>query len=106
MKYFEVTVQTDSKWIEIISNAMFESGADGVSILDSSDYKELIKTDVIWDYVDEDVFKDSDIATASTLIPYDDTGVFLNKLKETIKFYLQFNDIKYSISSRIVENQT
>ena len=105
MKYFEVTVQTDSKWIEIISNAMFESGADGVSILDSSDYKELIKSDVIWDYVDEDVLKDGDTATASTLIPYDDKEIFLNKLKEIIKFYLQFNDIKYNISSRIVENQ-
>lgn len=105
MKYFEVTVQTDSKWIEIISNAMFESGADGVSILDSSDYKELIKSDLIWDYVDEDVVKDSNIATASTLILYDEKKRFLSKLQETIKFYLQFNDIKYNISSRVIENQ-
>lgn len=105
MKYFEVTVQTDSKWIEIISNAMFESGADGVSILDSSDYKELIKSDLIWDYVDEDVVKDSNIATASTLILYDEKERFLSKLQETIKFYLQFNDIKYNILSRVIENQ-
>lgn len=63
---------------------MFDVGAGGVSILDSNDFLELVKSDVIWDYVDESVLKHSDVVKVSTVVDIDDVS-FEARLRDRLE---------------------
>lgn len=72
MKYKTITVFTDHSNADLISSIMFDAGAGGVSILDKQDFLDLIKSDIIWDYVDESVLSQSDEVKVSTICDIDD----------------------------------
>lgn len=84
MKYKTITVFTNHNDADLISSAMFDAGAGGVSILDKQDYLDLIKSDVIWDYVDESVLMQSDEVKVSTICDVDDNE-FLKKLETRLE---------------------
>lgn len=89
MKYKTITVFTNHNDADLISSAMFDAGAGGVSILDKQDFLDLIKSDVIWDYVDESVLMQSDEVKVSTICDVDDND-FLKRLEtrlEEMKVY-------------------
>lgn len=93
MKYNTITVFTNHNDADLISSAMFDAGAGGVSILDKQDFLDLVKSDVIWDYVDESVLQQSEIVKVSTMYEQDDKEFYarlienLNELKENgVKF--------------------
>ena len=67
MKYKTITVFTNHNDADLISSAMFDAGAGGVSILDKQDFLDLVKSDVIWDYVDESVLEQSEVVKVSTM---------------------------------------
>ena len=72
MKYKTITVNTTHRDSELVSSAMFDVGAEGVTILDKQDFLDLVKSDVIWDYVDESVLLQGDDVKVSTIAPIDD----------------------------------
>ncbi|MBO4381210.1 MAG: 50S ribosomal protein L11 methyltransferase, partial [Clostridia bacterium] len=72
MKYKTITVSTTHKDADLVSSAMFDVGAQGVSIIDKQDFLDLVKSDVIWDYVDESVLLQSDDVKVSTITEIDD----------------------------------
>lgn len=72
MKYKTITVTTNHQDAELVSSAMFDVGAQGVTILDKQDFLELVKSDVIWDYVDESVLNAGDEVKVSTITDVDD----------------------------------
>ncbi len=80
MKYKTITVFTNHNDADLISSAMFDAGAGGVSILDKQDFLDLVKSDVIWDYVDESVLMQSDEVKVSTICDVDDKD-FLPRLE-------------------------
>lgn len=84
MKYKTITVFTNHNDADLISSAMFDAGAGGVSILDKQDFLDLIKSDVIWDYVDESVLMQSDEVKVSTICDVDDNE-FLKKLETRLE---------------------
>lgn len=93
MKYNTITVFTNHNDADLISSAMFDAGAGGVSILDKQDFLDIVKSDVIWDYVDESVLEQSEIVKVSTMYEQDDKEFYarlienLNELKENgVKF--------------------
>lgn len=52
---YKFTVTTTHQASELISDAMFDLGAQGVSIVDPQDFDEIDKNGVVWDYItDED----------------------------------------------------
>ena len=61
MKYKEITVNTTTDGSDLVSMVLYECGSDGVSIYDSKDILDLIKSDIIWDYIEPDVLKQSPI---------------------------------------------
>lgn len=83
MKYKTVTVFTNHKDADLVSSAMFDAGAGGVSIFDSQDFYDLVKSDVIWDYVDKSVLEQSDDVKVSTVTDIDDDG-FVSRLAERL----------------------
>lgn len=85
MKYRRITIITDHALSELIASAMFEAGAEGVDVSDRQDFIDLIKSEVIWDYVDESVSNAADEVRVSAAIPADDDGfygVLLERLAE------------------------
>mgnify|MGYP000410658121 FL=1 len=84
MKYKTITVFTNHNDADLISSAMFDAGAGGVSILEKQDFLDLIKSDVIWDYVDESVLMQSDEVKVSTICDVDDNE-FLKRLETRLE---------------------
>lgn len=61
MKYKEITVNTTTEGSDLVSMVLYDCGSDGVSIYDSKDILELIKSDIIWDYIEPSVLEQSPI---------------------------------------------
>lgn len=96
MKYKTITVFTNHNDADLISSAMFDAGAGGVSILDKQDFLDLVKSDVIWDYVDENVLEQSEVVKVSTMYEQDDSDFPINLeaiLEELKKNGVQFGEI-------------
>lgn len=108
-KYKSVTVITNHDDSDLIASAMFDAGAAGVSVCDKQDFLELIKSDVIWDYVDEDILLQSDDVKVSTIIGLSDTGYEdrLGKiLQDMEKFGVRYGEISIGeIDSADYENE-
>lgn len=96
MKYKTITVFTNHNDADLISSAMFDAGAGGVSILDKQDFLDLVKSDVIWDYVDESVLEQSEVVKVSTMYEQDDSDFPIKleaNLEELKKNGVQFGEI-------------
>ncbi len=96
MKYKTITVFTNHNDADLISSAMFDAGAGGVSILDKQDFLDLVKSDVIWDYVDESVLEQSEVVKVSTMCEPTDKEFIGNlqaNLEEMKKNGVQFGEI-------------
>lgn len=103
MKYISITVSTSSKDADLVASAMFDVGAGGVSILDSKDFLELVKSDVIWDYVDESVLKQSEIVKVSTVVDTSDADFEL-RLRDRLEEMKRAGGVCYSeISSSVID---
>ena len=94
MKYKTITVTTNHEDAELVSSAMFDVGAAGVTILDKQDFLDLVKSDVIWDYVDENVLLQSDDVKVSTIVDVDDKD-FAKNLEKRLEEMHNAGGIKY-----------
>lgn len=109
MKYKTITVFTNHNDADLISSAMFDAGAGGVSILDKQDFLDLVKSDVIWDYVDESVLEQSEVVKVSTMYELGDKDFEANleaNLEVLKKNGVQFGEIlKGEIDAADYENE-
>lgn len=109
MKYKTITVFTNHNDADLISSAMFDAGAGGVSILDKQDFLDLVKSDVIWDYVDESVLEQSEVVKVSTMYELGDKDFEANleaNLEELKKNGVQYGEIlKGEIDAADYENE-
>lgn len=109
MKYKTITVFTNHNDADLISSAMFDAGAGGVSILDKQDFLDLVKSDVIWDYVDESVLEQSEVVKVSTMYELGDKDFEANleaNLEELKNNGVQFGEIlKGEIDAADYENE-
>ncbi len=94
MKYKSISLTTNHSASDLIASAFFDAGAEGVSIYDKEDFKDLLKSDVIWDYVDETILNSSSDVKICTLIGQDDTE-FEQKLVNYLEELKSYSDIKY-----------
>lgn len=94
MKYLTITVSTDHSSSELISSAFFDVGAEGVSVVDKQDFLDLVKSDVIWDYVDEAVLNQTDVVKVSTVVDVDDVD-FANRLSDRLDEMKKYGGIAY-----------
>jgi ribosomal protein L11 methyltransferase len=96
MKYKTITTTTNHDSAELVSSAMFDVGAEGVSILDKQDFLDLVKSDVIWDYVDESLLTASDAVKVSTVVTPDDKDFELrleDRLNEMKEYGVVYGEI-------------
>jgi len=94
MKYKTITVNTTHGDSELVSSAMFDVGAEGVTILDKQDFLDLVKSDVIWDYVDESVLLQGDDVKVSTIASVDDKD-FAKRLEKRLAEMKEAGGLEY-----------
>lgn len=99
---YKFTVTTNHQASEIISDAMFDLGAQGVSITDPMDFDEIDKNGVVWDYLTEDDRKGDVTVDAffDTDNPESINNVIENRLRfieETFPFPKGTFSVKYEI---------
>lgn len=96
MKLKKITVITDHANAEMVSCAMFDAGAEGVEILDREDFASLLKSDVIWDYVDEAAFSAGTEVRVSAVVPEEDAcflGNLTSRLEEMRSCGVKYGEI-------------
>ena len=101
MKFKTITVFTNHQDADLVASAMFDAGAGGVSILDRQDFLDLVKSDVIWDYVDESVLLASEDVKVSTVTEIDDTD-FADRLEARLEEMRTAGGISYG---EIIEDE-
>ena len=60
MDYKEITVTTTHECADIVSLILIEEGSEGVSVKDIHDIAELYNSEIIWDYIDNNILLDND----------------------------------------------
>lgn len=104
MKYKLVTVTTDHDNSELVASAMFDAGAEGVDILDREDFLDLLRSDVVWDYADEELLRASDEVKVSSVIAEDDAS-FVPALEERLAD-MATRGVRFGeISSRLIDEE-
>lgn len=102
MKSKEITILTNTQGAELVANILEELGSNGVSIYDTSDLAELIKSDIIWDYVDESLLIKNEIVKVSGYFNEDesvenDISKMLEILKDNSPFKLGSLEMTVSV---------
>lgn len=86
MKWYEISVNTTSEGTELIADAFFSIGCvGGVKIIDKNDVTDALNSQVMWDYVDEEVFKNAEISKVSGYVSK-------NELNEKLKEFKTYCD--------------
>lgn len=83
MRYKHITVITDHENADLVAEAMFEAGAEGVDIMDRQDFADLLKSDVVWDYVDDSLLLAGEDVRVSCVSAEDDE-TFLPALSDAL----------------------
>lgn len=95
MKFKEITINTTTEASDLVAMVLTDCGSEGVSIYDSSDILQLIKSDIIWDYIDENVLIQSPVVKVKGFYneenfsqTYNAVQAELEELKENSPFNL------------------
>ncbi len=90
MKWNEIIVNTNTEGTEIIADAFFSIGCNGgVKIIDKQDIIDVMNSEQMWDYIDEDLLNESTVAKVSSFASLEETKTVLAKLNE----YLESSDV-------------
>ena len=60
MKWYEVTLVSTHEGADLFADALFSVGCSGVSIYDKQDIVALYDSDIVWDYIDENLVNNLD----------------------------------------------
>lgn len=85
MKYKEISVDTTTEGSDLVAMILYECGSEGVSIYDSKDILDLIKSDIIWDYIEPDVLVQSPIVKVKGCYSEDNFDKVYLKVLESLE---------------------
>ena len=109
MKYRKISVISNRFSADIISQIMFDLGADGVSIEDPADFYDLVQSENVWDYVEQkDLLNREDVVVIS-MYDNEDPNLLTNlkeKLDEIKPYGFTYSEIvKGEVDSNTWENE-
>ena len=86
MKFTEVTVHTSSEGSELVADILWRYSNYGVAISDVKDVIALQKDKVMyWDYMDEELTRDTGEALVKAFITVDDTSAYMPQIRADIE---------------------
>lgn len=108
MIYKEITIYTTTEAADLVADIFFSQGGSGVCIHDKNDLAELYKTNVIWDYIDENIISQNDgIVSVKGFVPSDCFKEKMQVIQSELEFLKQnsvFNTGSLEITVRDVND--
>lgn len=95
MTYKEITVNTTTQASELVADILSDLGSKGIGIYDSNDFFELIKSEVIWDYVNENLLTKSQIVQVKGYYEKEIIESVLEELDQRLSFLKQNCPFEY-----------
>lgn len=90
----EIIINTNTEGSELVADAFFSIGCNGVKIIDKNDILDIIKDHKLWDYVDEELLKnEEDTVKVSGFVSEDELTDKLDQLHSIINNYPFINGI-------------
>ena len=85
MNWYEITVKTNHEGADVIADAFFSIGCvGGVKIIDKNDVLDIIAHNKMWDYIDEELLKESTEVSVSGYVSFDEKSKKLAELEERL----------------------
>lgn len=86
MKWYEVTLVSTHEGADLFADALFSVGCGGVSIYDKQDIVALYDSDIVWDYIDENLVNNlDDRVFVKGIIGEEEKTEVLQKIAEEIE---------------------
>lgn len=104
MKFQHITVKTTHDYADLVASAMFNAGAEGVEILDSEDLRELLRSDTVWDYVDENLLVADPVVRVSAVTAIGNAG-FSASLADELDALAERGAYIGEVESRVIDDE-
>lgn len=104
MKFQHITVKTTHDYADLVASAMFDAGAEGVEILDSEDLRELLRSDTVWDYVDENLLVADPVVRVSAVTAIGNAG-FSASLADELAALAERGAYIGEVESRVIDDE-
>lgn len=104
MKFQHITVKTTHDYADLVASAMFDAGAEGVEILDSEDLRELLRSDTVWDYVDENLLVADPVVRVSAVTAIGKAG-FSALLADELDALAERGAYIGEVESRVIDDE-
>lgn len=104
MKFQHITVKTTHDYADLVASAMFDAGAEGVEILDSEDLRELLRSDTVWDYVDENLLIADPVVRVSAVTAIGNAG-FSASLADELDALAERGAYIGEVESRVIDDE-
>lgn len=104
MKFQHITVKTTHDYADLVASAMFDAGAEGVEILDSEDLRELLRSDTLWDYVDENLLVADPVVRVSAVTAIGNAG-FSALLADELDALAERGAYIGEVESRVIDDE-
>lgn len=104
MKFQHITVKTTHDYADLVASAMFYAGAEGVEILDSEDLRELLRSDTVWDYVDENLLVADPVVRVSAVTAIGNAG-FSALLADELDALAERGAYIGEVESRVIDDE-
>ncbi len=82
MKWYEVIVNTTSEGTDLMADAFFSVGCEGVKILDKNDALDVVNNTSLWDYIDNDLLQADNTARVSGFFPINESKQKVEEFKK------------------------
>lgn len=83
MKWYEISVKTNSEGTDLIADAFFTIGClGGVKIIDKNDVIDILNSNLLWDYIDESIFQRAEIAQVSAFVSKEELSAKLDEFQK------------------------
>ena len=104
MKFQHIIVKTTHDYADLVASAMFDAGAEGVEILDSEDLRELLRSDTVWDYVDENLLVADPVVRVSAVTAIGNAG-FSASLADELDALAERGAYIGEVESRVIDDE-
>ncbi|MEG1535966.1 MAG: 50S ribosomal protein L11 methyltransferase [Clostridia bacterium] len=86
MEYKQITINTTTDASELVADILSDLGSKGVSIFDSNDLATFLRSDEVWDYIDESLLTKSAIVKVNGFFTAEEAPSIVKDLEKRLQF--------------------
>lgn len=107
MKWYEITVNTDTEGADLIADAFFSIGCvGGVKIIDKNDVLDIIQHNKMWDYIDDELLRSTEVVKVSGYVSQEEKNAKLAELNEQLDSIKSFGVSYGEIVTKEIDDES